>query len=686
MNSRLKYMIVQNYSLIKKRLRFKVRRLLSPTRDKMIIFESFHGKRYADNVKAIYEKMLQDERYKDFRFVWAFADTQEHSFLRQNNRTLVIKKGTKKYYRYYATARFWVNNVSVPDFFVPGKNQIYIETWHGTPLKRLGCDITTDADPRQSTARMHRRYRSKGKKITYFLSPSPYYTEKLTSAFDLKGTGNESCIVETGYPRNDALFHYTEEDIAKIKKRIGIPEGRKTILYTPTWRDSSFDSEHGFEYTEALDTKKLMQDLGEDYILLFRAHHQVGLTDVIKESANVIDVTSVDDVNDLYIISDLMITDYSSTMYDYANLKRPMVYFMYDLEQYQNEIRGFYMDLEQLPGPIVKTQQDLTEAIRNQFENFQYDEKYRAFNETFNPWDDGEAAQRVLDQCITLEPHKKTVKERMIISIKRTKNRVHLLYLLLRYNVQGFFRKHGFFHNYNSRKLASYKNKYKGKRCFLIGNGPSLSPNDLQRLMEEYTFGTNMVYKIFNQTDWRPSFHCVSDSIYATRLGEELYDKVKSPLFTIEKTYNKMEKRPKNSTYVHCFPSDRYKVRGNVLAYCMVKATVLSLAAELAFHMGFKEIYLLGVDCTNPHAAGGHFTEDYSSKEVAEADLSRIKTRMKTENVSTDEIGEHIIDRSLEVYKKLKDYADKHGIKIYNATRGGNLEIFERVDFDEIVK
>mgnify|MGYP000822413595 FL=1 len=147
-----------------------------------------------------------------------------------------------------------------------------------------------------------------------------------------------------------------------------------------------------------------------------------------------------------------------------------------------------------------------------------------------------------------------------------------------------------------------------------------------------------------------------------------------------------MDKKPDNTTYVACLPSERYRVRGDLLSYVMVKATVLSLAAELAFHMGFKEIYLLGVDCTNPHAAGGHFIENYSSKEVAEADLSRIKTRMKSTNVSTKEIGEHIIDRSLEVYKRLNTYAKKHGIKIYNATRGGNLEIFPRVDFDSIEK
>ena len=117
----------------------------------------------------------------------------------------------------------------------------------------------------------------------------------------------------------------------------------------------------------------------------------------------------------------------------------------------------------------------------------------------------------------------------------------------------------------------------------------------------------------------------------------------------------------------------------------MIKATVLSLAAEMAFHMGFKEIYLLGVDCTNPHDKGGHFTDNYTTKEVAETDINRIKTRMHANTLTTRQIGEHIIDRSMEVYALLDSYAKKHNIHIYNATRGGNLEIFPRVKLEDVL-
>lgn len=657
------------------------------TQDKMVFFESYHGKRCGDSVKAIYEAMADNDAFRDFTFVWAFTNPEAHKELLENPHTILVKKGSRDYFRYYAAARFWINNVSIPDFLTPGRHQVYIETWHGTPLKRLGCDIETDSDPRQSKERMHRRYAKKGKKVTHFLSPSPYFNEKISSAFHLDNRKNNR-FVNCGYPRNDALFHFTTEEVTFIRERLGITPEKKVILYTPTWRDTAYHAEGGFDYLNAVNLKKLSRLLPDNYVLLFRAHHQIGLSDVIESTADIIDVTDIDDINELYIISDLMVTDYSSTMFDFSVLKRPMVFHMYDLEEYKDKIRGFYFDLSELPGPVTRTEEELAEAIMAQMDCFDYknDTKYQAFHETYNPWEDGHAATRAIEKCIlSLPAHKKGLWERFILTYKKMTNRVRIVYMMVRYNISGWFNKHGLFLNNNGRRLMAMKDSHKGERCFLIGNGPSLSPDDLHMLKDEYTFGTNMVYKIFDQTDWRPSFHCVSDSIYATKLRDELYNNVKSPLFTIEKTYHKMTKRTLETTYVHTIASERYRVKGNIFAYCMVKATVLSLAAEFAFHMGFSEIYLLGVDCTNPHAAGGHFTDNYTTKEIAQTDISRIKTRMNKENVTTEQIGEHIIDRSLVVYRLLKKYADRHGIKIYNATRGGNLEVFPRVVLEDVL-
>ncbi len=685
MGNRFQYMLRQNLSCCKNRLRYYYCRCTTTISDNMILFEAFGGRRYADSVRAVYEELLSDEQYRSFYFVWAFSEPEKHKYLLSNHHTILVRKGSRDYLHYCATCRYWINNVTVADYLKPSREHIYIETWHGTPLKRLGCDIQTDSDPRQSRRRMHRRYRKKGKKVTWFPSPSDYYTDRLISAFGLDDSQRKR-FVTTGYPRNDRLFHYNEEDVASIREKLQIPEGKTVILYTPTWRDSAVNEQGQFALPAGIDIPVLMSCLSDDYILLFRAHHQIRTCRELKDCRNVIDVSSWEDPNDLYIVSDMMVTDYSSTMFDYANLKRPMIFHMFDLEDYKDHVRGFYLPPEELPGPITHSPEELASAIERQRKSFQYDEKYKNFNKKYNHYEDGNAARRVIDACFTSMPHRQRLPERITQYVKKTLNRIHLLALIGQYNLLGFFRCHGMLHNNNSLRLEHLKNTHKGERCFLIGNGPSLTAKDLDLLQDEYTFGTNMVYKIFDQTQWRPTFHCISDSIYGSKLGLELSKNVKSPLFTTERTYRRMRKRPVDTTYVHTIQSDRYKVKGNIQSYCMIKATVLSLAAEMAFHMGFSEIYLLGVDCTNPHDKGGHFTDNYTTKEIKETDINRIKTRMNAKTLTTKQIGEHIIDRSMEVYSLLNEYAGQHGIQIYNATRGGNLEIFPRVRLEDVLK
>ncbi len=684
MKNRTKYMLKQDLSYIKNYMRYQIAAKTTVLDNQMILFESYSGDKYADSVRAIYEELLQDERFHSFYFVWAFKNPEDHKKLLSNRHTILVRKGSSAYRKYYARSRYWINNVTVADYLNPKKDQIYIETWHGTPLKKLGCDIEFDSDARQTRHHMHNRYIKKGKKFTFLPAPSDYYADCLRSAFQVK---SDNAFIFSGYPRNDRLFHYTEDDVASIKTALGISSDKRVILYTPTWRDSDTDKDGKFTLQAQIDLDSLMEGLGDDYVLLYRLHHQIKDDQSgMSASSQIIDVSNYEDIRDLYLISDLMITDYSSTMFDYSILKRPMIFHMYDKERYESKIRGFYISTDELPGPITSSTDELIASIRELSQNFQPDETYLAFCEKFNQYETGDASKKILDRCLSFAPHRYSKYERFLKYCKKTANRVHLVGLICRYNVLGFFRSHGLFHNNNSLRLERLKNTHSGERCFLIGNGPSLTGADLDLLKDEYTFGTNMVYKIFDQTSWRPSFHCVSDTIYASKLGTELSQKVKAPLFTTERTYQRMKNKPINTTYVHTLQSERYKVRGNIQAYCMVKATVLSLAAEMAFHMGFKEIYLLGVDCTNPHTKGGHFTDNYTTKEVAETDINRIKTRMKKTDLTTEQIGEHIIDRSLEVYHLLDEYAKKHGIQIYNATRGGNLEIFPRVKLEDVLE
>lgn len=371
------------------------------TDDKLVIFESFQGRSYACSPKAMYLAMLNDEKYRDYHYVWAVNNVKKHAYLKKNPNTKVVKRISDAYHKSLAKSKYIVFNSGMPAYVKLKKDQVYVQTWHGTPLKKLGCDIEATGNAAFNKKETRDRYIINGKKFTYLLSPSAYTTEKLSSAFALTSDRQKQIIVEEGYPRNDALFNYTSEDIVSIKEHLNIPENKKIILYAPTFRDNHYEFSVGFRYTGELDFDALQQEIGEDCVILFRAHCQIAdRFDFRKYNGFVYDVSKYEDVNELYAISDLLITDYSSVFFDYSNLKRPMIFYMYDLKEYQDDVRDFYLDLEELPGPIVETQVELTASIKNQLDHFVYDDKYQRFNEKFNYLDGGDCSSRVLERII----------------------------------------------------------------------------------------------------------------------------------------------------------------------------------------------------------------------------------------------------------------------------------------------
>ena len=238
-------------------------------------------------------------------------------------------------------------------------------------------------------------------KFTYFLSPSKFASEKFISAWNLKEIGKENIIIEKGYPRNDFLFKYTDEDITRIKKKLGIEnDNRKIILYAPTYRANQHESGVGYVYKEEIDFEQFKKQFENEYIVLFRPHYFIANAfNFEKYNGFVYDVSKIDDINELYIITDILITDYSSVFFDFANLKRQIIFYMYDLEHYKNESNGFYIDLEELPGEIVQTQGELEEVIKKSKE-FKFNDKYKKFNNKYNYLDDGNASERVVREII----------------------------------------------------------------------------------------------------------------------------------------------------------------------------------------------------------------------------------------------------------------------------------------------
>lgn len=395
--------IIRKLMYISRLFIFKIRTIGIKVENKTIIFSCFNGKSYSCSPKAIYEYMINDEKYRDYKFIWAFKDVQKYDYLQQNKNTKIVKAGSKAYLKALARAKYWIFNYKIADYLYPKKNQVFLQCWHGTPLKRLGCDLIHFDNKLNTMKEMKKRYKVEAKKFSYFISPSKYATEKFVSAWNLKEVGKENIIIEKGYPRNDFLYNYTKNDVEKIKSKFRLENtDKKIILYAPTYRGDQHTSGLGYTYKEEVNFERFQKELRDDFIILFRPHYFVANTfNFEKYKGFVYNVADVDDINELYIISDILITDYSSVFFDYANLKRPMIFYMYDLEHYRDESNGFYFNVEEeLPGKITRTDDELLEEIKRVSKEFAYEEKYKKFNEKYNYLEDGKASKRVVEDVI----------------------------------------------------------------------------------------------------------------------------------------------------------------------------------------------------------------------------------------------------------------------------------------------
>ena len=368
------------------------------TDEKLIVFESFMGKRVGCSPKAIYDRML--ERKEDFRYVWIVRGREDYLYLEENPNTEVVEYNSDRDYEVYATAKYWVTNSRLRPEYIKRDDQVYIQTWHGSVFKKGGLDIKTkNANGKFTNEELGERYRQDASRYDYFLTTSSYASDVFMSIF---GMEDRSIILETGYPRNDFLFHYTDEDVMRVKKMLGIEnDNRKILLYAPTWRDNQFTSA-GYVYDNPLDLDALREKIGDDYILLFRAHYFIANSLKLEDYSDfVIDVSGYDEINDFYILADIFITDYSSAFYDYSDLERPILFFMYDYDQYKNYTRDFYFPIEELPGPVAKNQDELTELI-DDIDLYwdRYSDKYHSFRKEKCYIDDGNCSDRVIDTCI----------------------------------------------------------------------------------------------------------------------------------------------------------------------------------------------------------------------------------------------------------------------------------------------
>jgi CDP-glycerol glycerophosphotransferase len=367
---------------------------LLPANKNLIIFESFLGKQYSCNPRAIYEYLKRN--HPEYELIWSVDPRFEKGFLEKG--IPFARRFSVKWLFLMARSRFWVTNSRMPLWIPKPKNTIYLQTWHGTPLKKLAGDMKEVLMPGTTTEQYKENFFRETKNWDYLISPNRYSTEIFKRAFQF-----DKEMIESGYPRNDIFYSPDREKIAvDFKKLHKLPDDKKIILYAPTWRDNQFYQVGKYKLDLQLDLDKLRNELGDEYIIILRMHYLVAENFNLEAFKGFAwDFSKHEDIQELYLISDLLITDYSSVFFDYANLKRPMIFFTYDLEEYKDDIRGFYFNFEEkAPGPLVETTEEVITAIKGIGEAVISNDLFDEFYQRFCYLEDGHAAERVVKEVI----------------------------------------------------------------------------------------------------------------------------------------------------------------------------------------------------------------------------------------------------------------------------------------------
>ena len=351
-----------------------------------VLFETFGGTVAGDSPAAVARELARRDCGLDL--VFTVADGSVHV----PDGTRPVRRFSPEWYELLGRARYLVNNNNFPFFFEKAPGQTYVQTWHGTPLKRINLDIE---DKRYLNVSYLQTMDREAAAWDALVSPSPFCSEVFPGAFGYSGP-----LLETGYPRNDELLA-AEAPARRLATRagLGVAAEQRVLLYAPTWRDSA--GLGGGVYTKVLhlDPARLADAL-PDTVVLVRSHVNTAGSASVDASGHprVRDVTLHPNVNDLYLASDALVTDYSSVMFDYAVLDRPMLFLVPDLADYRDRDRGFYFDFEaDPPGPLLTSEDELVEWLRRGEAGEEFAGARARFRDRFAPWDDGRAAARLVE-------------------------------------------------------------------------------------------------------------------------------------------------------------------------------------------------------------------------------------------------------------------------------------------------
>ncbi|WP_031507463.1 bifunctional glycosyltransferase/CDP-glycerol:glycerophosphate glycerophosphotransferase [Streptomyces megasporus] len=353
-----------------------------PLDEKLAVFSAYWSRAYACNPAALDAELAR--LAPDVRRVWAVRAEDVHRVPEGVN---VVRLGSRDYWTAVARAKYLVNNVNFGDSLVKREGSVHIQTHHGTPLKSMGIDQRDH--PGSAHGMDFEKLLARCDRWDYSLSSNRHSTAVWERVYPCSYTS-----LETGYPRNDVLLNADGEDVLAARRELGLADGATAVLYAPTHREY----ESGF--VPRLDLARCAERLGPDTTLLVRGHYFYDSSRelaALRADGRIVDVSAHPSVERLYLAADALITDYSSAMFDYANLDRPIVVYAPDWEIYR-AVRGTYFDLlREPPGPVATTEDELIEIMTSgAWDDGTSTGLRAAFRRRFCDFDDGRAAERVV--------------------------------------------------------------------------------------------------------------------------------------------------------------------------------------------------------------------------------------------------------------------------------------------------
>lgn len=351
-----------------------------------VVYSSFSG-RYSDSPRALHEALVATGRPIDH--LWE-ADPE----YRQGFPTGVdtVPAGGPEMVAALERADVVVSNTHLDLDWDKAPGTVYLQTWHGTPLKRIHFDVRWAPEGRlDRLTRDVRRWDA-------LLSPNHASTPLLRGAFGFDGE-----VLESGYPRNDVLTGSRGAVVRRrLRRELEIADSTTVVLYAPTWRDDLVLTGGGEGFALQLDLDEIHRRLGDDVVVLLRVHYLVSRHLDVSGRPGVVDVSWHPDISELYLAADVMITDYSSTMFDFAVTGKPMIFFTYDLADYRDRLRGLYFDFPSIaPGPLLETSAEVVDALTDLPSLVDsHAEAYHRFRTRFCHLEDGHATDRVIERFL----------------------------------------------------------------------------------------------------------------------------------------------------------------------------------------------------------------------------------------------------------------------------------------------